>query len=235
MNQPQAKRRIILVDNPEGKQATIRMAIRAYDIRTDDKFAGSVAGTILSSGIDSRLNKYVRAEKGLTYGSSAYFRPSRHAGAFEGSVDTDPQTTAAAIEAMLKVYNDMRMTNVTAQELSEAQSRVSGSAVMDLQTIGQQASRRMEQILNDYPIDYYDNYPKRIAQVTVDQIRTVMNKYVSDDRMLFIVIAPASVAKEQLDKLGTVEVLPMPLRRDQPATRSAAASNLNGVANLVQP
>jgi hypothetical protein len=50
-----------------------------------------------------------------------------------------------------------------------------------------------------------------------------MNKYVADDRMLFIIIAPASVAKEQLDKLGTVEVLPMPLRRDQPATRPAAA------------
>jgi len=31
---------------------------------------------------------------------------------------------------MLKVYNDMRTANVTAQELSEAQSRVSGSAVM---------------------------------------------------------------------------------------------------------
>lgn len=216
---PQESRRIILVDNPDGKQATIRMAIRAYDIRTDEKYAGSVAGTILSAGIDSRLGKYVRAEKGLTYGCTAYFRPARHSGAFEGQIDTNPETAAAAIEAMLKVYNDMKRENVTPQELAEAQSRVAGSAVMDVQTISQQASRRMEQILNDYPIDYYDNYPKRVAEVNADQVRTVLNKYTKDDRMLFVVVAPASVVKEQLDKLGTVEVLPMPLKREQPTTK----------------
>ncbi len=32
--------RVVLVDNPEGKQATIRLGLRAYDIRTDDKFPG---------------------------------------------------------------------------------------------------------------------------------------------------------------------------------------------------
>jgi zinc protease len=221
LKQPQDKRRIILVDNPDGKQATIRMAIRAYDIHTDEKFAGSVAGTILSAGIDSRLNKYVRAEKGLTYGCASYFRPTRHAGSFDGQVDTNPDTAAAAIEAMLKVYGDMMSANVTDQELIEAQSRVAGSACMDVQTISQQASRRMEQILNDYPIDYYDVYPKRIAEVKPDQVRQVLDKYVDPNRMLFVIVAPASVVKDQLEKLGTVEVLPMPLKREQPSTTPA--------------
>src|SRR4029079_13045983 len=40
-------RRIILVDRPEGKQATVRMAVRAYDIHQPEKFAGAVANQIL--------------------------------------------------------------------------------------------------------------------------------------------------------------------------------------------
>jgi zinc protease len=206
-------RRIIVIDNPEGKQATIRMAVRTYDIHTDEKFPGSLAGQILSAGIDSRLNKYVRAEKGLTYGCYAFFRPGRHSGEFDGSVDTNPETAADAIQAMLKVYNDMKSSDVTPQELTEAKSRVAGGMVMDMQTINQQAQRRVDQLLNGYPIDYYDKYPARIAQVQASQVRDVMSKWVKDDQMIFVVVAPASVVKDQLQSLGNVEVVPMPLRR----------------------
>lgn len=207
--------RMILVDNPEGKQATIRMASRAFDIHDDSKYAGSLAGTILSAGIESRLNKYVRAEKGLTYGCRATFNPGRHTGDFSGSVNTNPETAAAAIEAMFKVYNDMRAENVTPTELAEAKARTVGGMVMEMQTIAQQAGRRLDQILNDYPIDYFDRYPEHLNAVTADQIKDVMNKYVAQDKMMFVVVGPASVIKPQLEKLGPVQVLPMPLDREK--------------------
>ena len=49
---------------------------------------------------------------------------------------------------------------MTAAELAEAKSRVAGGMVMDMQTIGQQAGYRVDGILNGYPIDYYDKYPR---------------------------------------------------------------------------
>jgi zinc protease len=227
------KRRILLIDNPEGKQATVRLGLRAYDIHADDKYPGSVAGQILSAGIESRLNKYVRAEKGLTYGCYAYFRPGRHAGEFSGSVDTNPETTAAAVEAMFKVFNDLRTTDVTPVELAEAKSRVAGGMVMEMQTISQQAGRRAETILNDYSIDYYDVYPQKIAQVTADQVREVMKHYVDDGRMLVVVVAPADAVKAQLDKLGDVQVLPMPAKRPDMALPGAPGGG--GGQELLQP
>jgi zinc protease len=227
------KRRILLIDNPEGKQATVRLGLRAYDIHTEDKYPGSVAGQILSAGIESRLNKYVRAEKGLTYGCYAYFRPGRHAGEFSGSVDTNPETTAAAVEAMFKVFNDLRTADVTPTELAEAKSRVAGGMVMEMQTIAQQAGRRVETILNDYPTDYYDVYPQKIAQVTADQVRDVMKHYVDDDRMLVVVVAPAEMVKAQLEKLGDVQVLPMPSKRPDMALPGAPAEG--GGHELLQP
>ena len=208
------KRKIILVDRPGGKQATIRMGIRAYDIHTDEKYAGSVASQILTAGIDSRLGRYVRAEKGLAYGVSGTFSPGRQAGAFTGSTDTAVETAGAAVEAMWKVFDDMRRENVEQKELAEAQMRVAGNMVMGMQTIQQQAGYRVDAILNDYPIDYYDVYPQKIAQVTQDQIRQVMNKYVKDDQMVVVVVAPAEAVRGQLEKLGDVEVVPMPAKRE---------------------
>jgi zinc protease len=224
---PAKKRHIILVDNTEGKQSTIYIGSRAFDIHNDDKFAGSVAGRILSDGIDSRLGKYVRAEKGYVYGVFGYFRPDRHGGAFMAQTDTKMETTADTIEAIFKVLNDMRSANVTDKELKEAQMRVAGGMAMEMQTIEQQAGRRVEGILNDYPIDYYDKYPARIAQVTADQVRDVMNKYVDPDEMTIVVVAPASEVKPQLEKLGEVEVMPMPMQRGattQPTTPAKKAA-----------
>ncbi|MGN6504243.1 MAG: M16 family metallopeptidase [Tepidisphaeraceae bacterium] len=208
-----SKPRVVLIDNPQGRQATVRLATLAYTIRNDDKYAGSVAGQILSAGIESRLNQYVRAEKGLTYGCYAYFRPGRHGGAFSGSVDTKPETAGEAIEAMEKVFNDLRTSNVTKQELLDAQSRVAGGMIMETQTMPQQADRRVEQILNAYPVDYYDQYPAQIAKVTADQVREVMNKYVKPDQMTYVVVAPAKVVADQLKKIGDVTILPMPTQR----------------------
>ncbi len=114
---------------------------------------------------------------------------------------------------MWKVFGDMRREDVTPEELSEAQMRVAGSMVMGMQTIGQQAGYRVDAILNDYPIDYYDEYPRRIAQVTTAQVREVMNEYVKDGEMAIVVVAPAEAVKKQLERIGEVEVVPMPAQR----------------------
>jgi len=192
----------------------VRMGVPAFTIRSDEKFPGSVASRILSSGIDSRLGRYVRAEKGLAYGVQGIFDPSRQAGDFSAGTDTAIESTGDAIVAMFKVFEDMRRENVTGDELSEAKSRVAGGMVMAVQTIQQQAGYRGDGILNDYPIDYYDKYPARIAQVKADEVREVMKKYVLDDAMTIVVVAPAEQVKKQLEKLGPVEVVPMPAKRE---------------------
>ena len=85
--------------------------------------------------------------------------------------------------------------------------------VMGMQTVTEQAGMRLDGILNGYPADYYDNYADHINAVTTDQVRGVMTKYVKDDAMQIVVVAPAAAVKEQLEKLGPVVVEPMPLAR----------------------
>src|SRR3989440_360700 len=57
------KRRILVIDRPDAKQAIIRMGIRAYDLANEDNFAGTLASPIMTDA----LVRHVRAEKGLAY------------------------------------------------------------------------------------------------------------------------------------------------------------------------
>jgi zinc protease len=203
--------KVYLVDLPQARQSSLRLGIPAYSIQSDEKFTGTLINQILSGGLDSRLLKYVRTEKGYIYSGSGIFSPNRHAGAFVGNTDTRFDATADTITAMYKVFTDMKSQNVTAPELADAKFRVSGQLLMAMQTIDDQADRRLEGILNGYPADYYDKYAARIAEVSADQIKAVMNKYVQQDKMIVVVVSQAGVVKEQLEKLGVpVEVVPAP-------------------------
>jgi zinc protease len=214
-----ARRTIILIDRPEGRQSTVRLGLRAYDLYNEDKFAGALASQILSAGIDSRLGRYVRAQKGLAYAVWGGFRPGRHGGSFLAGTDTTLPRTADAVEAMFQVFDEMRHSPVTDAELSEAKLRVSGSMVMAMQTVESQAGCRVDGILNGYPIDYYDRYPARVAQVSAEMVRQVMERYVRHDGadpLAVVVVAPAAQVRAQLERLGEVRVLPMPGREVKP-------------------
>jgi zinc protease len=215
-------RQITLIDTADtaqGAGSVIRMAIKAYSIHDDEKFAGSLAGTLLSAGIESRLMEYVRAQKGYVYGVRGSFEPGRYVGDFSIEAPTRPAVTGDCIKAIFKVLDDLKNPGgdnpLTEQELDAAKRRVAGSMVMSMQTAEAQANKRLDGLLNGYPIDYYDVYPQRINAVTVDQVRAVVSKYVIDDSMSIVVAAPAAVVKPQLDQLGQVTVIPMPLAREQ--------------------
>jgi zinc protease len=221
-----SSRKIILIDTADtspGAGAIVRMEIKAYDIHDNEKYAGSLAGTLLSAGIESRLMAYVRAQKGYVYGVSGSFLPGRHVGSFSVNAPTRPPVTGDCITAIFKVLDDLKNpagdNPLTEEELAAAKRRVCGSMVMGMQTITQQADKRLDGLLNGYPIDYYDVYPQHINAVTLDDVRSVMRKYVNEDAMTIVVAAPADVVKEQLDKLGTVTVIPMPLAREGAATK----------------
>ena len=74
--------------------------------------------------------------------------------------------------------------------------------------IRDQANRRVDGILNGYPIDYYDKYAERISQATPDQVRADMTKYVQEKNIVVVVVGPADAIKPQLEKLGKLEVIP---------------------------
>jgi zinc protease len=154
--------------------------------------------------------RYVRAEKGLAYHAHGVFMPGRLAGAFMGQTGTEVDKAADAITAMFEVLDKMRQSDVTGAELTDAKRRVAGGMVMQMQTVEQQAARRLDAILNDYPADYWDKYPEHVAAVTADQIREVMQKYVTPGAMQIVVVAPAAASKDKLSKLGPVQVQPMP-------------------------
>jgi zinc protease len=206
---------ILLIDNPGGEQASVRMGNRSFTVQSDEKYASSVANQILSGGIEGRMNQALRADKGLTYGAGASFRPSRNVGRFSVGFDTRPETLGEAVTTAFGVLERMASEPVTDEELKDGQRRVAGSLVLSQQTVGQLANLRGNILLNGYDLDYYNEYGEKIAAVTAQDIQNVVATYGKPEMLSIVVVAPADVAKEQLAEFGEVTVVPMPLAREE--------------------
>jgi zinc protease len=209
-----AKRRIILIDNPDARQATILVGFRGYTSDAPERSAGSVASQVLSAGIDARLNRYLRAEKGWTYGAYGNFSAGRHSGEFVASMATNPDTAGVSVEGIFKVLGEMRAAEITDDELDRAKSRSIGAMVMSMQTVQQQAAQRTEILLNGWPDDYYEQVPARVSAVTKEDVLKVMQRYTDPSNAVVVVVGSADDVAPQLKGLGDVEIVPMPALPD---------------------
>ena len=73
-------------------------------------------------------------------------------------------------------------------------------------------------------MDYFDHYAERIAQVSADEVRTVVSKYLDNGKFNIIVVAPTEKVKSQLDSIGEVTVVNMPLEEKAAMMPSKSAT-----------
>jgi zinc protease len=218
--------KLVLVDRPEGKQATVRLGTLAYDIRTDDKYAGAVANRILSGGIDGRMMKYVRAEKGLVYTAAGIFQPNRHGGEFVGNADTAVETTADAIRAMYTVIDKMRSEKRHRRRTVRRQAarrRFDADATADDRATGAVPRRRNFERLPDRLLRHVPRARRegdgRRGEGGDAEVRRPAALH-GDGR------GAAGVVEKQLKELGEVKVLPMPNKRNGATTQPATTKEM---------
>jgi len=206
------------LDNPDGRQAVIASGVRAYPLSSEERYAGELANSLLSSGIHARLPRRVRAELGLAYSVWGGFQPGPKVGQFSIHTDTRFEAVREAIDASFAVVEELRDRPIPAEELAEAKRRVIGEQFLAIETASQRAERHLFGNLVGFPEDYFNRYAERIGQVDAEAIQSLMRRYADPERMVLVVAAPASAVRELLAGLGVVFQRPMksPLRNDDP-------------------
>ncbi|HKY05713.1 MAG TPA: pitrilysin family protein, partial [Blastocatellia bacterium] len=202
-----APRRIYLVDRPGSEQADFRIGGLAISRSHPDYFALLVANAILGDGASSRLFLNIRERKGYAYEVNSQVNAPRQRGTFFGESQTRTEVTSAAIKEMLAEFQRMRRERVTARDLENAKSYLTGLFSLILSTQGGLVSQMAETRLLGLGPDYLSSYRARISAVTAEQVQRVAQKYIQPDRAVIVVVGDAAKLKKALQTIGPVEVI----------------------------
>jgi len=199
---------IFLVDKPGAAQSTFAIGRPGPPRSTPDYYALQVMNTILGGMFQSRLNANIREEKGYSYGVNSGFGYGKGPGAFRAGGDiVTAKSDAALIEFMKELRGIVGSRPVTDEELTTAKDalvqRLPGTFA-SVNSINVAITTLWTQNLPD---DYYQQYAKRIAAITKDDVLRVAKQYVTVDNLAIVIVGDRSVIEGPLKAAGIAPIV----------------------------
>jgi zinc protease len=176
-------------------QSVARFGLGAMLRKDKDFMTGFVLNHILGGGgFSARLMEEVREKRGLAYSVSSSIQPYDAASIFAGGVATKNEQMAQSLDIIRSELKRMADDGVTAKELADAKSNLTGSFALRFDTNSKIASQLMYFLGEDLGIDYVDRRNAEVDAVTADDIKRVAKRlFVADDLFITVVGKPVGL------------------------------------------
>lgn len=198
---------ILLYDRPGSEQSQIRVGHVSIGRTHPDYSKGMVMSSILGGSFNSRLNKAIRVDKGLTYGARGGLSAQRFAGEFQISTFSKTVSTADTIQVILDVVKTMQEENPTATELQDTKTFVTGSFAGDRETPEATVADLWLVETQSLPSNYQKLLLSDITKTTEDQVKFAASSLIRRQGLVIVVVGEADKIKSDLEKIAPVTVI----------------------------
>jgi zinc protease len=190
---------IFLVDKPGAAQSTFAIGRPGPPRNTPDYYALQVMNTMLGGMFQSRLNANIREDKGYSYGVSSNFGYGKGPGPFRtgGDIVTE-KSDAALVEFMKELRGILGARPITDDELSVAKDALIQRLPGTFASVSSINSALTGLWAQNLPDDYYQQYTKRIAAITKDDVLRVAKQYVTVDKLDIVIVGDRKVIEGPL-------------------------------------
>jgi zinc protease len=201
---------IHLVDRPGAAQATFAVGNPGPPRSTPDYYALQVMNTMLGGMFQSRLNANIREDKGYSYGVSSSFAYGKGPGAFRTGGDmVSAKADAALVEMMKELRGIMGSRPITDEELATAKDALIQRLPNTFSSV-QGTNNAIAGIWTQgLPEDYYQQYGKRIAAVSREDVLRVAKQYIDLEHLSIVIVGDRASIEGPLKATGIAPIVPV--------------------------
>jgi len=179
----------VLVEPFETPQSIALFAQAGVERDDPDFFAAYVLNHILGGGgFESRLVTEVREKRGLTYGVYSYLSDKDAAQLWVGSVSSANDRVAEAIGVIRDEWARIRDDGVSAEELRDAKTYLTGAYPLRFEGNSQIARIAVGMQMDGLPVDYIADRNDMVEAVTLEQINRVARDRLDPEQLTFVVV-----------------------------------------------
>src|SRR5205085_1152523 len=153
----------------------------------DDRFALSVLNQVLGGGMSSRLFQEIREKRGLVYSVYSYRSAYLETGYLAVYAGTSPSRVHEVLELIDVELDRLAHEEVTDRELEVAKGHVKGSLALSLEDTASRMTRLGRSQLVHGSVMSLDDLVARTDAVTRDDLRRVVDRVASAERVLAVV------------------------------------------------
>ncbi|KIC21041.1 M16 family metallopeptidase [Leisingera sp. ANG-Vp] len=176
---------VVDFDTPQSVALFGQKGIKRED---PDFFTAYVMNQILGGGsFETRLMTEVREKRGLTYGVYSYLVPRDLAAVYMGSVASANGKMAETVEVIRGEWRRMAEEGVTAKELKNAQTYLTGAYPLRFDGNSRIASILAGMQMDHLPISYVETRNDRIDAVTLEDINRFAAEFMDPEGLHFTI------------------------------------------------
>lgn len=165
-------------------QTIIKIGQLGIDQSNSDVYALQIAEQILNQ----RLSNELRGKLALTYSVYGSFTLLEVPGPFIVSLQTSPQNTKQVLQIMQRLLQQFITQGPSEIEIQQAQAEIIASEPFIFSSNRAIADLLLNMGFYQQPVDYYQNYIKKIKNVTPMQVKQAIKKYLDAKKMLTVVV-----------------------------------------------
>ena len=195
------KSQIYFIDIPGSRQSVIYIGYLALSRDNPDYVKADFINYRLGGAFTSFLNQILREEKGFTYGASSYFQEMKIKAPFIAASQVRSDATLESVKIFkdeMEKYrnglsdNDLQFSKNCMIRSNALRFETNGSLVGMLSTISKYG-------LSD---DFVKKEESVIKDITADEAKTIIEKYIIPDKMVYVVVGDAKTQLKALEKVG---------------------------------
>jgi len=124
----------VRVHSKDSDQANVALGVPSYPLDHPDRYALQLLGTVLGSGMSSRLFLEVREKRGLAYYVFAFNNSFTDTGTLYAQAGVDLKRAEEAVEVIATEFKKLADEPVPAEELEKARSLAKGRFVLQTES-----------------------------------------------------------------------------------------------------
>lgn len=206
-----AGRRLLLLDHPGRKQASIMLGFPTVGSTHPDLLALRLADAVIGGAFTSRLNLRIREQRGWTYSLQSFVRASPKSGMWTIGWTPGHKVAARSIDLAMRIVELACKDGISAAEATFGRGYLDGAARYDADTAEAELDLRLHAIALGLGPQWLDHYPKRVAALTHKQASAALRAHIHPGKVVAVVVGDAKKLLPALKgaKAGfAIQVLP---------------------------
>lgn len=172
-------------------QLDIIMGCHGPSRNSKDFLAASLGNNILGQfGMMGRIGNAVREKSGLAYYASTSLNAWSHGGSWEITAGINPRNYKNTIEIIKSELYQFIQEQVSDEEVEDSKSSFIGSLPLSVESNGGVANAIVKMERYGLGLNYLQNFPEKISNISKEDIRKTAQKYIHPDQMVTISAGP---------------------------------------------
>lgn len=192
---------LYFIDVPNAKQSVVYVGDIALSATNPDAKKLDFANEILGGGSSGRLFQTLRIGKGYTYGAYSRIPKRMDKAAFIISSSVRANATLASLQIIQQMVQDYGA-GFTDKDVILTQNKVIKANTRAFESFGAKLGLLSNISTYSKDLDYVDKEQELLASMTLEDFKTVINKYINENNMVYLVVGDKASQLSEVKKLG---------------------------------